>query len=95
MSGRNQGPGYGLAFRPLRTTNSVDEVQRPQGDGASEARLPRNVRPRYELGVFPCPGSHVLSQIPPEASGIPGCSTKFPTRHRGFNVGNESFEEGA
>ena len=68
--------------------------RRSKSHGPIEARLSRNVWPRYVLGIVPRPGSDVVSQIPPETSRIPRSCAEFPTRHRSFDAGYESAQEG-
>lgn len=67
---------------------------RSQGDGAAQAHLPRDGRPRHVLGVFPCARGHVVAQVPPEASGISGCSPELSARYRSPDVGYQPAQEG-
>jgi hypothetical protein len=67
---------------------------RPQGHRSLEVGVPRDVRPRYVLGLLPRPRSNVFCEIPSEASWISWSCPKLSDGHRGPNVSYKLAEEG-
>ena len=65
-----------------------------QSYGSSQINIPRDVRSRYVLGVFPRVRGHVKPEISAETSRIFGCCSKLPARHRGPDACYQSAEEG-
>jgi hypothetical protein len=67
--------------------------RRRQSNRTFEARIPRNVRPRYVLGGVPRPRGYVISQIFTKKSRLFGCCSELSTGHRSSHAGNQSSEE--
>lgn len=91
-----RGSDMGMSSYPASKDGDLlySATGRRQGHGASQARIPRDVRPRHVVGLLPRPRSHVLAQVPAETSGLPRSCTEFPPGYRGLDVGDESFEKG-
>ena len=89
-----RGSDMGTLKINLKCDLDAHHQNRPQGYRIVEARLSRDVRSRYVLGILSCFGGYVLAQVHSKASGLSRSCAKLSARHRGLDAGNESPEKG-
>ena len=75
------------------TQAKADDAYRPEGHGPLETHIPRDVWPRYVMGLFPRPRGYVFREVSTKASGISRGSAELQAGYRSSDAGNKLAEE--